>query len=60
MHCDTEIFGIGVTGYYVYSNKDLLGPDGSSDQSLVVQFNKAFTFRQVADAWNSVTNQVVK
>jgi hypothetical protein len=56
----TEIFGIDVTGYYVYGNKDLLGPDGSSDQSLVVQLNKAFTFRQVADAWNGVTNQVVK
>jgi len=56
----TGLFGIDVTGYYVYGNKDLLGPDGSSDQSIVVQLNKSFTFRQVADAWNGVTSQVVK
>lgn len=51
----TDIVGIDVTGYYVYSNKDLLGPDNGSDQSLVVQVKKSFSFRQVVDAWNGIT-----
>ena len=49
-----EIVGIEATGYYVYSNKDLLGSDNGSDQSIVLQVKKSFSFSQVADAWNGI------
>ncbi|MBT76688.1 MAG: hypothetical protein CL798_00690 [Chromatiales bacterium] len=45
----TEIAGIDVTSYYVYSNDDLIP---GSDSNVVVQVSKSFSFEQVADAFN--------
>ena len=45
----TEIAGIDVTSYYVYSNGDLIP---GSDSNVVVQVSKSFSFEQVADAFN--------
>jgi uncharacterized protein (TIGR02001 family) len=56
----TQIVGIDVTGYYVYSNKDLLGPETGSDQSIVVQVNKSFSFQQVVDAWNGIQKSAAR
>ena len=54
----TEIAGVDVTGYYVYSNKDLVdktfGLVDGSDSHLVVQVSKSFTFDQVVDAFNGI------
>jgi len=45
----TEIAGIDVTSYYVYSNAAFIY---GSDSNVVVQVSKSFSFEQVADAFN--------
>ena len=53
----TQIVGVDVSASYIYSNSDLLDPDGTgdgSDQWLIVQVSKGFTFEQVLNAWRGL------
>lgn len=53
----TEIVGVDVTASYIYSNSDLLDPDGTgdgSDQWLILQVSKGFSFDQVVNAWRGL------
>lgn len=50
-------YGIDVTGSWIYSNSDLVGDiDGTdgSDQWLVLQVSKSFSFEQVGKAWRGL------
>ena len=50
----TEIATVDVTGKWIYSNQDLLG--GEKDQTLLVQVSKSFSWDQVVNAWDGITN----
>jgi uncharacterized protein (TIGR02001 family) len=56
----TTLAGVDVTGYYVYSNSDLVDGVGDiegSDQSVVLQVSKSFSWKQVQNAWRGLQQQ---
>ena len=55
----TTIAGVDVTASWIYSSGDLLDPDNTgsgSDQAIIVQVSKGFTFKELADAWKGLQN----
>jgi uncharacterized protein (TIGR02001 family) len=56
-----SIAGVDVKASWIYSNSDLVGDlsdDGGSDQWLILQVSKSFSFEQVGNAWRGLQSKV--
>ena len=54
----TQIIGVDVTASWIYSNSDLVddGMGSGSDQWLILQVSKGFSWEQVTNAWRGLQN----